>query len=141
MSVGLLLGEIALPHSPQAPPVYSSGARIELEDPAVAGTSLALKFDHEGLARDTFGPRSRPGHGFALGSLDELGTERLGEIVEEAYRRINISDERPTTITLYGSAGHRSPIGTPHLEVTINGRRQGYMTYRFASGEYTPVRW
>jgi hypothetical protein len=119
----------------------SSGARIELEDPVAPGTSLALKFDHDGLARDRFGARSRPAHAFALSALDALGSERLGQIAEEAYRRIDIPDERPTAITLYGSAGYRSPAGTPHLEVTINGRRQGYMTYRFASGEYTPVRW
>jgi hypothetical protein len=83
----------------------------------------------------------RPEHAFSFASLEPVGIGGIGAIAQEAYRRIGIADEKPTSIILYGSTGLRSPVGSPHLEVLVNGRRQGVVTYRFATGEYTDVQY
>jgi hypothetical protein len=117
------------------------GARIDLEDPAAPGKSVVLKYDEGGLAPDASSPPShvRLEHAFTFARLEPAGIGGIAVIADEAYRRIGIADEKPTSIILYGSAGHRSPAGSPHLEVLVNGRRQGVITYRFATGEYTVV--
>lgn len=119
------------------------GARIELEDPAARGNTIVLKYDEDGLASDSMSLRSsvRLEHAFTFARLEPVGISGIGAIADEAYRRIGIVDEKPVSIILYGSSGLRSPAGSPHLEVFINGRRQGAMTYRFATGEYTPVQY
>jgi hypothetical protein len=127
----------------QAVSLGKYGARIELEDPAAPGKTIVLKYDEDGLAPDPISLRSyvRLEHAFTLARLEPAGIGGIAAIADEAYRRIGIADEKPASITLYGSSGLRSPAGSPHLEVVVNGRRQGAMTYRFATGEYTAVQY
>jgi hypothetical protein len=118
------------------------GAHIDLEDPAATGNATLLKYDEDGLAPDSSPPSYvRLEHAFSFASLEPVGIAGIGAIAQEAYRRIGIADEKPTSIILYGSTGLRSPAGSPHLEVLVNGRRQGVITYRFATGEYTDVQY
>jgi hypothetical protein len=118
------------------------GAHIDLEDPAAPGNIILLKYSEDGLSPDSSPPSNvRLEHAFTFLSLEPVGVGGIGAVAQEAYRRIGIADEKPTSITLYGSAGLRSPAGSPHLEVLVNGRRQGVITYHFATGEYTDVQY
>ena len=83
--------------------------------------------------------RGRPEHAFTFAGLAPVGIGGVAAIAERAFGRMGMADEKPTSIILYGSSGLRSPAGSSHLEVLVNGRRQGVMTYRFATGEYTDV--
>ena len=127
----------------QAVSLGKYGALIDLEDPAAPGNTIVLKYNEDGLAPDSPSPHSyvRLEHAFTLARLEPTGIGGIAAIVEQAYARIGITDEKPTSIILYGSGGHRSPPGSPHLEVRVNGRRQGVMTYRFATGEFTDVQY
>jgi hypothetical protein len=124
----------------QAVSLGKYGARIDMEDPAAPGNTIVLKYDDDGLAPDP-SPRSnvRLEHAFTFADLAPVGIAGIAVIAEQAFGRMGMADEKPTSIILYGSSGRRSPAGSPHLEVLVNGRRQGVMTYRFATGEYTDV--
>ncbi|MBY0613524.1 MAG: hypothetical protein K2P80_15210 [Beijerinckiaceae bacterium] len=117
------------------------GATIRTEDPLGPGSLAEFKLDSEGLKRRTGPMGEKLAATFTFSALTPGGVAGLPDIVTEAINRIDLPSEPMFSIRLYASAGYRTPKGSPMLEVWRNGARSGIMTYRFATGEYTTVRW
>lgn len=127
--------------------VDDDGAQIYMEDPTAPGKSITLAFDEDGLTFAFIQSTSmtRPENAFTLSQLDPIGIDGVAAIVKETYRRAGLTEApeahpfygRDFRTTLYGSAGRKTPAGTPQLEIRANASSQ-VMTYRFATGEYVP---